>query len=509
MKETFVCAHCGVEHDIGAAKLRHDGEYICVDCALSYHTRCDYCDKYELDTEIKRAAVGPYDRRRYVCRTCAEHERFEECEDCGHLVDTYCTSFRPADGDREVCPICRYGNYRSCHRCHEVFHIDDLEWDDDEEEYYCEDCWSKRSVIRNYSYKPRAKFKTSTDWFHTDENIKELLMGVENEIDNGDDPYDTAAEICDYAEDIYVKHDGSLGDNGLELVSHPCTLDYHVDKLGWDGICEIARSNEYKSHDARTCGLHIHVGRRQLGENFDERDNVVARIVVLVDRHWDFMKEFSRRTEYQLNEWAERPCLRLAETKRSEEWLVSAALETQRRGRYQAVNLTNDHTIEFRLFNGTLRANTIYASLQMVSNICLYCKEHSMEDVLKSNWQDIVRFKKHKELETYIKERELTHHINPPAYFLSEEAVTEANRELRVGDRVKMVSATAWDAEDCMVGHEGIVRFIVDGKYGVDFGKNILYATHTLGARLPDFTGYWCSKEDLMLVTPEEEMLDF
>ena len=48
-------------------------------------------------------------------------------------------------------------------------------------------------------------------------------------------------------------------------------------------------------------------------------------------------------------------------------------------GRYVAVNLNNYHTIEFRLFRGTLKYNTFIATLQMVNHICdaAICKLHS------------------------------------------------------------------------------------------------------------------------------------
>ena len=39
-------------------------------------------------------------------------------------------------------------------------------------------------------------------------------------------------------------------------------------------------------------------------------------------------------------------------------------------GRYTCVNLTNRDTIEFRMFRGTLKYNTLIATLQLVDRIC-------------------------------------------------------------------------------------------------------------------------------------------
>ena len=39
-------------------------------------------------------------------------------------------------------------------------------------------------------------------------------------------------------------------------------------------------------------------------------------------------------------------------------------------GRYTCVNLENPATIEFRMFRGTLKYNTLIATLQLVNRIC-------------------------------------------------------------------------------------------------------------------------------------------
>ena len=51
-------------------------------------------------------------------------------------------------------------------------------------------------------------------------------------------------------------------------------------------------------------------------------------------------------------------------------------------GRYVAVNLNNYHTIEFRLFRGTLKLNTFIATLQMVETICNAAFSMSEEELM-------------------------------------------------------------------------------------------------------------------------------
>ena len=80
--------------------------------------------------------------------------------------------------------------------------------------------------------------------------------------------------------------------------------------------------------------------------------------------------------------------------------------------RYKCVNLTNYNTIEFRMFRGTLKLNTLLATLQMVDRICevaLYLSDQEMQGL---TWTDFVSGCKAPELVQYLKERRL--YVNEP-----------------------------------------------------------------------------------------------
>ena len=99
-----------------------------------------------------------------------------------------------------------------------------------------------------------------------------------------------------------------------------------LEELGWDKMVEIAKKYNFKSHNAKTCGLHVHVGRRQLGDNDAERDNTAAKMVLAMQRHWENMVKFSRRLESQLN-WCECNNVELNYVI-DEDSLLNAALDT-------------------------------------------------------------------------------------------------------------------------------------------------------------------------------------
>lgn len=448
MNEERVCEMCGcIIEDDGWAEVAN-GEIVCQDCLDENYTKCYACGEYVRSYDGADVYHG-HSRGgdRFVCDECLENDSdYYYCEHC----ESY--HYRIFDNPIEtrdsqiICTSCYEDYYRTCNECGEVYHEDEGEWGDDDQ-WHCNNCMSKGTAIHGYSYKPEPKPKctistTKVGWDITD--IKDILLGVELEIDGGDSPNETARELIDISEDIYIKHDGSLSSCGMEIVSHPCTLEYHMQELGWDKICAKARENGYKSHDTRRCGLHIHVGRWQLGETVEARKQAIARIVTLVDRHWEFMKRFSRRKEEQIESWSRRPNLALDTKKYTEEALVEKALMTEERGRYMTVNLTNRKTIEFRIFNGTLKLETLMATLQLVSNICKYAMRTNMATVLTSKHTDIVSERYYSELDLYVKGRGLYELESPAHVYLKLEEDEEeivGKTKLKVGSIVEVINA--------------------------------------------------------------------
>ena len=455
MEENRICDICGAVIEDDSWTFTSDGKCVCEACRDDEYTFCECCNEYVPNDEINEV-----NRTRnstvYICDDCCDNSaRYFFCEDCEEWYDGYnFNEFETNDG-RTICDNCYENNYETCPDCNQIFLRDDMWYDEDEIEYYCSDCADEhkhKECIKNYSYKPSPKFKSMTlhDRFIVSSDIKELTLGVELEIDKGHDRFDCAEELVDASEDIYCKEDGSLS-CGIEIVSHPCTLGYHLEGLGWDKLIEIAQKYDYKSHDARTCGLHIHVGREQLGKYTDDRRKTITKIMMLVIRHWTNMVSFSRREEGQISRWAAKPAFNVSD---NEDATVSLAMDTVRAGRYQAINLQNSNTIEFRLFNGTLKKETLFATLQLVSNICEYAKAHSFADVKVSSWNDIQHFVEYAELNEYCEGR-----INP---YIAQ----DFPRGFVMGDKVKVTMS------DILRGITGtIVEINSRSEYGVDFSS--------------------------------------
>ena len=124
-----------------------------------------------------------------------------------------------------------------------------------------------------------------------------------------------------------------------------------------------------------------------------------------MEKHWNELVNFSRRTPANLNRWAARYAT-----------ISNTASETYKKakdkymGRYVAVNLTNRNTIEFRLFRGTLRYKTFVATLQLVEHICTLAVLLGDRDFENMSWSKFVLSidcNKYPELIEYLKARRL------------------------------------------------------------------------------------------------------
>lgn len=49
----------------------------------------------------------------------------------------------------------------------------------------------------------------------------------------------------------------------------------------------------YTSHQAGTCGLHVHVNRNAFGETEAQQDAAIARILYFFEKNWEELLKFS------------------------------------------------------------------------------------------------------------------------------------------------------------------------------------------------------------------------
>ena len=281
---------------------------------------CDYCGR-----ELAEEEGTPVDDE-LLCDDCVE----EHCVTCDHCGETIWEQNSVSDEDTCLCQDCFDAHYYRCESCGQIVPESLVCWHSDLP--YCERCFDEfEDEIEEYGYKPTPIFYGNGKRY----------FGVELEVDEGGKDNDNAASLKSIAniheENIYIKSDGSLED-GFEIVSHPMTLEYHTESMNWKELLREAVSMGYRSHQTSTCGLHVHVNRNAFGDNQTEQEDVISRILFFVEKHWNELFMFSRRSSYNMSRWS----ARFGFEKTGKQILEKA--KSGCNGRYVAVNLNNYHT---------------------------------------------------------------------------------------------------------------------------------------------------------------------
>lgn len=367
---------------------------------------CDVCG--EPSDELLTTLCGG----KHVCDECKGDMELHECEGCGGLYEeegnevyneygnlvTLCdecddSSFycyyhgRSEIGEyyyvenlgEYVCEdALESGDYCRCYDCGEVYDSDELRMcpDGNERCEYCvNDYEENNSGLNSYSYKPMPEFVRENGSTASDDD-GELYMGIELETDSGD-PNALVESLSDL-DHIYMKSDGSL-DNGVEIVTHPLHYKYAYNWDGWEIIRNKALEANMRSHDAGTCGLHVHVNCSYLGQTDIVKDYNISKLVFLFDKFENDLTKFSRRKLNQITDWCGFSHAGINGDETNEE--RSDKLSKAKYSRYRAINLCNYSTVEIRLWRGTLNLNTLLVTLDFTQAVVRFVKEKDYPDM--------------------------------------------------------------------------------------------------------------------------------
>lgn len=270
---------------------------------------------------------------------CEDTEDYQLEENTVHLEDT----------NEDVSTVYEYQRCDECGLCFSR----DYDMHCRNGNCYCDECWEDMEpVIYDYhcyhdGYYPRSLARESP-----------LFMGFELEVDDvRGDCEDLAASVLDSDSTgvLHCEYDCTVA---FEFISQPCTLAYHKNQhyndwffSGLDGKCQ--------SHDAGTCGLHVHVNK----SFFDDRG--YDRLKTILFFFKDELFQFSRRQrwDYGYSDFGEK----IGKSSVT----MHKAKNTKEYGHSTWFNENNSSTYEFRFFRGTLRYETFMASLELVHNICI------------------------------------------------------------------------------------------------------------------------------------------
>lgn len=162
----------------------------------------------------------------------------------------------------------------------------------------------------------------------------------------------------------YFHRDGSL-DDGIEFVSHPFSFDFAKNNLDLSWLKKLADYG-LRSWDTKTCGIHCHISR----EGFLSDTHVFAFAKLFYNNPRQFIKLAGRESKDFASFDPEY---------RGE--LVPQIKKKHDLRRYVAVNLTNEKTIEVRIFKGSLNETRVRSAIELVFAVHEYTKNLTIQDM--------------------------------------------------------------------------------------------------------------------------------
>lgn len=234
-------------------------------------------------------------------------------------------------------------------------------------------------------------FRPSNWRFLPDYKPSILYLGVELEVDNFPAPARSSDHLGlfpNYPREFYMKSDPSIH-SGIELVSHPATLEYHENQFGWANILEVIREEEGKGRP--NCGLHIHFSKSFFGEPAYTRNKCLLKVLYISKAYREPLYTFSRRAGRE--GWRQEGYgllttmgIRLTKVKDAEQATREAG-----RAHTFAIQSNIPTTVEVRLFNSTTDLQQFFGALELVAYIAFVAKTYRISDLYHMPWGQFIK----------------------------------------------------------------------------------------------------------------------
>lgn len=386
---------------------------VCDDCYPTYYTNCGSCGK-----EIKKSNTPSIGDAHY-CKECIK--TFPRCARCGGIAhpDDYQTvgDVLGTNDDTIFCDGCIKECYPKCPCCGETKTDRNVEWfwSDHENNYVCPTCWennykkcpichrwmNKQKMVHNeyigyccekchetehispvkpYDFTPNPEFKNLDT-----EKRPILRYGIEIETRNKQckkETYDVAQDVRKKGKGLlYLKSDSSIGDgepdDGFEIVSHPFTFPWLRENIDqFKTIFDLAEEG-FVSHYGDGCGMHVHMSKEAFSTI-----HLYKFLTLFYKTDEIFFKTVSQRSSSSMDRWS-----KLSEDRR----ITRMAKQKSNPNKYQAINLNHDHTVEVRIFNGTLRKDRFIKNLELLQAAYEYTELESIKKVGIERFKNYIR----------------------------------------------------------------------------------------------------------------------
>ena len=204
------------------------------------------------------------------------------------------------------------------------------------------ECVDYSAIIKSYHSTEKNKFVGVGDYF----------LGVELEMEMNDYGkknivYKELHRLFHTNKNFVLERDGSLN-YGFELITQPHTYEKLLKTL------KVVEEIPNVSAKSSRCGMHVHISKKAFKEELEQ-----GTLILICMHLQNYFKKFSERKSYDFC----RLYLRGATFSDIDSWNKVFSNRSERR---MFVNLTNNQTVEFRIFQGSTDYKTIVANVQMV-----------------------------------------------------------------------------------------------------------------------------------------------
>jgi hypothetical protein len=400
---TVVCMRCGRRHltTESVAVTDHIGFSAswCKACADSASFTCDHCRRRHSTGRRVQVYVpapdappwappgtGPVESRLYPhgtvteswCKDCASTDAWG-CACCGER--TAINLLLPVAGGERYCPSCArnaaaYETLQICPRCDQVA---DVTYPTDAGARLCRYCHeAELNRLRGQIYAYHG-FNKRLLYYRGDKVIDpagervpvDLYLGFELEAGKASETgccnAANALKALNPEEDRYhLERDGSIPRHGFELISAPHTLSAHAAYAEtWRKVLAAEVKHGLRSHDCDgACGLHVHVSRDFLTASD------CAKLDIFIQRNKLFWEKVARRKEVRYAKYIQKGSL---------------GDYGNSPNRYCALNFQKSGTVEFRMYRGTLKFETLMGTLELTDAVCRWIKSRNCVQIARNH----------------------------------------------------------------------------------------------------------------------------
>lgn len=323
------------------ARKDHDGLTTYINGDEKYYTVC-YEDSFTIPDHYNYSVGYTYD---------AENESFDCVQTDLYHESMLTTVSTRRDGTYQVLTSFYEENptlFETCAECGRHFLVSEHMLN---EEHKCSECANPRMKIHGY----HRWYGTFTPHYaEGEENVPTFGTEVETQGPDSNSRY-----VYPMRDLWHLERDASIG-QGFEMISQPMSLAYvkaHKEEL--ESMFTNLSDNGQRAHDARNCGLHVHINRSAFKNN-----RSIQRLKAMVHGMRHEMEKFARRCNsnyYSYYGLSSR--FDYDEVDRIHDSGHSVAVNS--RG-----NQSGDkNTVEIRIFKSTLNITTYLATLEFVSNL--------------------------------------------------------------------------------------------------------------------------------------------